>query len=431
MIGLPGLDTRRAPSPALPLRFLATGAGAFVLLQAFLAVRGGSVFTGRYLDWATVGAVHLATLGWITMVMVGAAYQLIPVLLQVGLFSERLGRLSYWPLAAGAAGMVAGFWSRRIGLVVAGGFLAAFGLALFLYNAVQTLRGVRAWTPGGRALGAALAFLLLTAAWGVLLLVGLHHGALGGAFPRHLAAHAVLGVAGWVSLTIVGVGYRLLPMFALSHGHSLRRQGWTALALGLGAAGGAAGALGAGRGAAGLGAALVACALAAFCLDTAAILRRRRRRLEPVSLLSAAGVACGGAAAALAGLGVAGWLPPGVPAGRVVTAVAYLALGGWASLMIAGQLLKIVPFLVWLGRYGERAGREPVPLVRDLYDPRLGTWAFRLLLPGTLGGAGAVLAGSPAAGALFSGVNLAGALALAAAVGQAVLGRRSPPRGPG
>ena len=69
-----------------------------------------------------------------------------------------------------------------------------------------------------------------------------------------------------------------------------------------------------------------------------------------------------------------------------------LGLLGWLGCLIAGQAYKIVPFLV---RYrASRAGRENVPLLRDMYDERaarVGMWgvvAAALLL--TVGAAGGV-----------------------------------------
>ena len=34
-----------------------------------------------------------------------------------------------------------------------------------------------------------------------------------------LAAHVQLGLAGWLSLTLMGVSYKLTAMFSLAHGH--------------------------------------------------------------------------------------------------------------------------------------------------------------------------------------------------------------------
>jgi len=99
---------------------------------------------------------------------------------------------------------------------------------------------------------------------------------------------------------------------------------------------------------------------------------------------------------------------------RVGLAYAALALGAWASLTIAGMLLKIVPFLVWSRVYGPRAGREPVPSLPDLGWPAAERLAWMLLTTGFATLAGALALGEPtwirAAGLLVA----AGALTFAA-----------------
>jgi hypothetical protein len=53
-----------------------------------------------------------------------------------------------------------------------------------------------------------------------------------------------------------------------------------------------------------------------------------------------------------------------------------LAIAGWCALAICGHLTKIIPFLIWLHRYGPGMGRRPVPLLRDLLPQRAATIAI-------------------------------------------------------
>jgi hypothetical protein len=98
--------------------------------------------------------------------------------------------------------------------------------------------------------------------------------------------------------------------------------------------------------------------------------------------------------------------------------LAYVALAlGWVSLTIAGMMLKIVPFLVWLRVYAPRAGTGPVPTLPELSWPAAERAAHALLTGGAVALAVALAAGAVeairAAGALLT----LGALALAAALG--------------
>ena len=86
--------------------------------------------------------------------------------------------------------------------------------------------------------------------------------------------------------------------------------------------------------------------------------------------------------------------------------------GGWASLTIAGMMLKIVPFLVWYRVYASPCGREAVPTIEQLSSSAGEAWAGALLVVGVLAVSGALLEGS-AAGIRVAGVMLAaGALVL-------------------
>jgi hypothetical protein len=55
--------------------------------------------------------------------------------------------------------------------------------------------------------------------------------------------------------------------------------------------------------------------------------------------------------------------------------LAYGAAGivGWIGSTLIGNSYKILPFLVWYHRYRARVGREPVPMVNDLYNDSLAT----------------------------------------------------------
>lgn len=44
----------------------------------------------------------------------------------------------------------------------------------------------------------------------------------------------------------------------------------------------------------------------------------------------------------------------------------WVAIWGWAGLIMQGMLSRIVPFLVWFHRFSARVGLEPVPSMRSM-----------------------------------------------------------------
>src|SRR6185437_15782196 len=88
--------------------------GNFLLAQ-LLMVAGISWPTAPETGGATLAAVHLLTIGWITLLMFGALFQFVPVLTGGTLRGQRFSLATLLLIEAGLAGMVAGFscWERR------------------------------------------------------------------------------------------------------------------------------------------------------------------------------------------------------------------------------------------------------------------------------------------------------------------------------
>ncbi len=401
------------PSPTLPLRFLTAAVVAFLL--ATLALPGlAAELAGHYYHPRLLALTHTVTLGWITLAIMGASYQLIPVVLGRPIWSERLARWQFGLLAAGIVGMLGHFFVGRWSGLVWAAALVVLGVAVHVANVALSVRGLREWTFTARLMVLALAGLALTGLFGLLL--GLDHVRKflpGELFPT-LHAHFHLALLGWVLPMVVGVAARVYPMFLLAEepaGRGAHVQLW-GLALGVPAI--VAGLLGL-PGLRAPGAVAVAAAVGAHLEWVFAMLRTRRRpELDTGLRFVLTGAAWLVPSVAL-GLGFAFDLAGGP---RLALAYAVLALGGWVSLTIAGMMLKIVPFLVWYWVYAPRAGRSAVPTLAQLSWRAGERTAWVLLAAGVPALALAVAAGHPgwirAAGVVIG----LGALALAAALGR-------------
>lgn len=53
---------------------------------------------------------------------------------------------------------------------------------------------------------------------------------------------------------------------------------------------------------------------------------------------------------------------------------------GFISLLIMGQTLKILPFIIWLNKYQKLAGKGKTPLPKDLYSEKIANWQFLFFL---------------------------------------------------
>ncbi|OGS05876.1 MAG: hypothetical protein A3G41_07650 [Elusimicrobia bacterium RIFCSPLOWO2_12_FULL_59_9] len=369
---------KTAPSLSIPMRHFAFAAAAFWLFAAAFAWG-----QGRLLGWDlnagwVLGLVHILTLGWISMTMLGAMVQMAAVLWETPLAApQSLIKAAWWLLAAGIAGFVGHLWlhSSRAWLPAV---LLVAAFAIYLFALLRTM----AWAPkldwAGKHLVFAAVYLAAVAALGILLAYDRQRGVL---FPDPegaLIAHVHLALVGWVSLSIFGVSYRLVSMFALSHLAS-KTPGRLALVLvNAGLIGLAADGLFGGRRLMPLWAALLAAGFAAYAWQMRQIFLLRKRGLDP-SLSFVLLALAGGALWAALGLGLAfGWIADTTEARA---AYVYAALIGWATPFILGQIHKILPFLVWLHIYSPRNWKPPVrvPKIQDLSSVKL-AWAELWLL---------------------------------------------------
>ena len=97
--------------------------------------------------------LHANLLGFVSMMIFGVAYHVMPRFTGRPLHSPRAAALHLWVANLGLAGMVSGFilrvyrWGPGAALLGAGGVLAATGAFLFIYNIWRTVEPVRA-RPG-------------------------------------------------------------------------------------------------------------------------------------------------------------------------------------------------------------------------------------------------------------------------------------------
>ena len=336
---------------------------------------------------ATLIVVHLVTLGWLSLLMLGALFQFLPVLLARSLYSQALSLWSLLCLLPGLVALLCGFaelggWiSTGWHLLVAGAALLGIGITLALWNLGRTLMAGAARSLPVRYVVLGLASLLVTVAFGInfaLTLSGLPvSAAMLSVTAFGVPIHAALGLGGWLTATAMGVSYRLLAMFMLAP-ELERRGGWSGLALAAVAtviafAGGlSAVSLGSDPGPTLLIAALVAMvALAFYGRDIVHLYRHRKRpKIElnsRISILALASLAA--SVALLATLLLLGQV------GRHAAALVFLVAMGWLTGLGLAQLYKITAFVTWLECYGPVLGRTPTPRVQDLVnEPRALPW---------------------------------------------------------
>ncbi len=210
-----GLSLDQAPPLHLPLRFFLT-APLFGMAAGLLLIwRGGQLLQT---PWAfqTIALAHLITLGFISMVMMGALYQIIPVFVGTRIPFLGLAHYVHLGLCAGLSALVGGVLMNSHPLL----WLALAALLPVFLIFVGQLAVALARAPARNvtvySIGLSVTALALAVSLGLLFL---WHNTFG--WPdidrRALTSiHIYLALGGWVGALITGVGQVLIPMFYLS-----------------------------------------------------------------------------------------------------------------------------------------------------------------------------------------------------------------------
>ena len=367
-----------------------------------------------------IAVTHLFTLGWITLSILGALYQFLPVALGVPIRSERVAHATFVLYAPGLAAFAAGLILSSSAAMVVGAVAFCTGLLLFVGNLSLTLarapeRGLTWWS-----LACALVSLVLTVVLGLMLVANLRTGFLGANRFLGVGVHMHVAIFGWVLMVVIGVAHRLLPMFLLSHGASewpgrvaaalvgggvlllsaLHHSGFTWLRT--------------------LPAVVIAAGVVAFLVQGALYYRHSLKpKLDAGMRLAAVGLGFLGLAFVLAPSAL--WR--GLEAPRLLVAYVAALIVGALGLFVAAHYYKILPFLVWFHRYGPLVGKRPVPQVADLYGARVVHAAAGLLAVGALGLVLSILVGAVVS-ARFSALLFAAGTVLQAGQLFTVLRRR-------
>jgi hypothetical protein len=341
------------------------------------------IIGGHHFQPVILALTHIATLGWITMIIFGALFQLIPVVLEVKLYSEKLAEFQFWIYLLGAAGLALSFWffEPRPYAVISASFLNV-AIIIFLINIIGTLLRVKKWNITGYYIISAVFYFSVTAVIGLLLAINL-------AFPdakidhfKYLNIHAVIAFVGWVTMIIMGVSYKLIPMFTLSHGYSLSPAKYVLALVNAGLIGASVtvnlkepGILH------NIFLMIIALGLLIYLYQIYLIIKSRVRKKLDVGMKFST-LSFGFLAVVI----VLGILITFVEYYKVVNTTlifGYLIIVGFISFLIVGQMYKIVPFLVWFHKYSDKVGIEEVPMLKDLFDERKAYWGLYLMIIGT------------------------------------------------
>jgi hypothetical protein len=348
----------------------------------------------------TLAVTHLGTLGFISMVMLGAMYQMMAVVVGCRVPWLRGAHVVHVLFSLGAAGFCWGIVKMNPAVVFPSIAILTVGVGLFVVPVGIALSKAHSLNETVFGIRAAILFFFLAAAAGIWMA----HGFSGMDFPGSRVlwsqAHLCIALIGWVGGLIAAISWQVLPMFYLTP-HAPSPLKWTVQILAVIGAIGPAILLSVdyfdllGRNAPLIKPAAAAAvpgifavwllhpAISAWCLS-----KRRRKRIDGSLLFWQAGLAMAPLTALAAG---AAWL---LEAPHWDVLFGWLALWGWAGMIMHGMLTRIAPFLVWLHRFAPLVGKVSVPSVKKLHPDTLTRRNFALHLGSLFLGIAAILTAS-------------------------------------
>lgn len=347
-------------------------ASLFVVIASLLLFLNTEVVQGNFFNKQTLSIVHSMALGWGTMIIFGASYQLLPVLIEGEIYSDFLGYLTFAFTAIGIPILVYGFYvfDYQFFLPV-GAVLVNIGIIIYLLNVYlssfsSNRRNIHAWY-----IITATIWLLSTTIFGLLLVFNFTYHFFPSDSWAYLTVHAHLGLVGWFLLLVIGVGSRLIPMFLISK-YENNKMLWTSFGL--------------------INGGLILFVLLfsfgfthlfylfpiALTLTGVVIfgvfiknahkarIRKKVDRQVKTSLLSV-----GLMLFPIVVLFLILSLIPSTDFNKMVTLYGFTILFGWITLMIFGMTYKTLPFIVWNKVYKDKASKGRTLTPKDLFNERI------------------------------------------------------------
>lgn len=361
----------------LPFLFIITGIIGFVFFQV------SSILT--LTDWINQGLrgptgwfhTHLFILGWATMLAMGAVYQLINVILQTKIYSEKLGYIHYVVFTVGLCGLLYGFWTVKTIWIGLFAILTMVGIFLFAWNMGVTLFQAKKWDAITISAALAVLYLVLTAILGLAMGMNFYKGYWNSYHDHFFGAHIWLGTVGWFGLLITGFSYKMLPMFYLSHNYRERLQKVTLVIWNLAVLFGAAAFLfGGGHWFVMFAVFLLTIAIVTYNLHLLQIKKHRVKRNPGKGIIWSVYASQALLVFAVCLILYFLFFPEQLLASRSVLLIGWIYLGGWVSFTILCYASKIVPFLWWTHKYGKFAAKPGTPLMADMLDEKKVHWGL-------------------------------------------------------
>lgn len=377
---MPGANIQANTNVKIPLAFIIYALMALIMSQVILLFATDLLTTATFRMPRIWMAAHFLLLGFAVMVVMGAMYQLVPVAFLTPIWNQTFGVIQFCITITGFTvfSLLLGWMPQY---AIYGGMISGLGIAMFILQMFLTILKQKEKTVMTAFVLAALCFLVLAVLAGLLLAWNVAFGTVAFHTPIFYS-HLIFAITGWFTLLIFAFSYKLVPMFSLSHGFSMKGAKcafFTYIA----------------------GLLLLICAFwvsqpfiktvgftlqfigfTFFVMDIKEILKKRlKRRLDKPFSFSILAIFIGYGLHFLALISQVA----NITDATYWSLLIFCYLIGWIIFSILGYLYKIVPFLWWTHKYAEIIGQVKVPTMAEMINEKLSITLFSLFITGLLG----------------------------------------------
>jgi len=200
------------PPLEVPFRFFMTAPIFAILISILLLLIDPFELSSRWTNFL-LAATHSFTLGFMLMVMLGALFQILPVVLGVSLPRTKfLSVFVHLFVTVGNIALVAGFFLINRFLLITAAASLLIGIVGFLIGLLFCIPAMRN-TSSSWAIRLASLSLLITTVFGIFFIIGRVDPLWFPNFRLFTNIHLLWGLIGWVLLLIMGISFQIIPMF--------------------------------------------------------------------------------------------------------------------------------------------------------------------------------------------------------------------------
>lgn len=376
-----GLQTANAPSSKIVVPHFIAGTLFFIIVSILLAFSTSELLTAYYNN-KLIAITHITILGWASMMVFGALYQLIPVVYETSLYSEKLAQITFWLFVVSVSLLSYSFWIGSYeSLLFYASILMFSSLLLFIINLHFTYKKTKKPNIQSKFINTGIYWLAATELLGTIIALNFKYHFLADTHLHYLKIHAHLGLVGWFLLLIIGASSILIPMFMVSHNLNQKKLTYAYYLINFG---------------------LFAMSLDWLFIHTEYIIyfywlilslgigyylsyvydsykKRLRRKLDVGLKYTMISISLFILPILLAVFLIYQGNTTSFSL-RMSIFYGLSILFGIISMLIFGQTYKTLPFIVWLDKYQEYIGKYKTPLPRELYSEKIAFVQFYLYL---------------------------------------------------